>query len=46
MFDGTVRIDGVDASFHRHQYVTEIFEDMVRNAEHANHLLKVLTQMI
>ena len=31
--DGTVKIDGVDASFHTAQIVTEIFERMIRGRE-------------
>ena len=31
--DGTVKIDGVDASFHRSRIVTEIFERMIRGRE-------------
>ena len=28
--DGTVKIDGVDATFHSHRIVTEVFEGMIR----------------
>ena len=31
LFDGAVRIDDVDATFEHDRFVTEIFEDMVRN---------------
>ena len=32
--DGTVKIDGVDASFHSSRIVTEIFEQMIRQRSH------------